>query len=110
VLHRAFVVVSAQVETARQQWVEGHRRYREASSDPVRFDLLTAQMQAVVQELRRRLGQVFTIQELADEYGRAERWSRDVELGAAGLRPGDLVTAEDAAFHLYARGARDFEP
>ena len=104
------VVSAAQVETARQQWVEGHRRYREASSDAVRFDLLTAQMDAIVQELRRRLGQVFTVRELADEYGRAERWSRDVELGAPGLRPGDLVIAEDAAFHLYARGARDFEP
>jgi hypothetical protein len=102
--------VSAQVETARQQWVEGHRRYREASSDPVRFDLLTAQMDAIVQELRRRLGQVFTLRELAEEYVRAERWSRDVELAAPGLRPGDLVIAEDSAFHLYARGARDFEP
>ena len=104
--------MSAQVETARHQWEEGHRRFQVASSDAVLYERLTAQVEALTGELRRRLGQVFTLRELAEEYERAERWSRDV-VAAAGPpapRPGDLSTAEDAAFHLYARGARDFRP
>jgi hypothetical protein len=103
--------VQVEVEVARQQWVEGHRRLQSASGDPVRFERLAAQVDAFTEELRRRIGQVFTLGELAEEYRRAESWSRDVfspHVPPPG--PGDLATAEDAAFHLYSRGARDFDP
>lgn len=103
--------MSAEVEAARQEWGEGDRRLRAAAAEPARSERLSRQVEALTGELRRRLGQVFTMSELVDEYGRAERWSRDV---VAGLLPrpeaGDLSIAEDAAFHLYARGARDYKP
>jgi hypothetical protein len=103
--------VSIHVETARHEWEDGYRRLQAAARDPGRYDLLSTQVEAVTEELRRRLGQIFTLRELADEYQRAERWSREVLSGAVPRpRPGDLSTAEDAAFHIYARGARDYEP
>jgi hypothetical protein len=103
--------VSVQLETARHQWEEGYRRLEAAIGDPSRYERLSAQVEAMTEELRRRLGQIFTLRELAEEYARAERWSRDVSpVAVPPPRPGDLSTAEDAAFHLYARGARDYEP
>lgn len=97
-----------QVEIARHQWEEGHRRFRSTADDSARYERLNAQIAALTEQLRRRLGQVFTLAELADEYGRAESWSRAFEPML--VPPADLATAEDAAFHRYARGARDFGP
>lgn len=103
--------MSAELETARHQWEDGYRRLQATVGNPVRYDSLSAQVEAVTEELRRRLGQIFTLRELADEYERAERWSRHVSpVTVPPPPPGDLSTAEDAAFHLYARGARDYEP
>ncbi len=52
-----------------------------------------------------------TLRELADEYRRADQWARDVLEGPVPrLQAGDLAIAQDAAFHAYARGARDYEP
>jgi hypothetical protein len=101
--------VSAQIEIARQEWAEGHRRFRALAGNGTRFDRLARHVAAVTDELRRRIGQVFTLRELADEYVHAERWRADVEAGP-GAEPADLATAEDAAFYLYSRGARDFAP
>lgn len=99
------------VELARHQWEEGYRRLRGTVDDRKRHERLTAQVDILVDELRRRLGQVFTLGELTEEYDRAERWTRDaVASTVPAPHPGDLSTAEDAAFHLYARGARDFAP
>jgi hypothetical protein len=103
--------MTAQVEIARQEWAEGHRRYRAAAGDRARFERLSGHVAAVTDELRRRVGQVFTLGELADEYGRAEAWRATVAAGnPLAPLPADVATAEDAAFHLYARGARDFAP
>ena len=103
--------MSVQLETARHQWEDGNRRLQAAAADTGRYERLSAQVEAVTEELRRRLGQVFTLRELAEEYVRAERWSRDVvPVNVPPPGPGDMSTAEDAAFHFYARGARDYEP
>lgn len=103
--------MSVQLETARHQWEDGYRRLQVVAADPGRYERLSAQVEAVTEELRRRLGQVFTLRELAEEYVRAERWSRNVApVTVPPPGPGDMSTAEDAAFHLYARGARDYEP
>lgn len=103
--------VTTTVELARHQWEEGYRRLRATTADPRRHERLTAQVDILVDELRRRLGQVFTLRELTDEYESAERWTRDaVAASFPSPHPGDLSTAEDSAFHLYARGARDFAP
>jgi hypothetical protein len=92
------------VEHARQQWEEGHRRLQSYSDDRALFQL-QAQVRLVVDELNRRVGQTFTLAELADAYNDADRWLYDV-LGPAR----DLTIVQDAAFHLYARGAVDYAP
>jgi hypothetical protein len=104
--------VSTVVEIARQEWADGHRRLEAERDDPVRYRVLHAQLDAVTEQLRRRIGGVFTISELAAEYRRAEPWVREAlaELPpAAQWQPG-VTIATDAAFHLYARAARDYEP
>lgn len=100
------------VDLARQQWADGARRLNEASRDPLEHDRLIAMVGAIADELRRRVGSTYTLAELVDEYGHADRWARDIVAEAAPV-PGwarQLATAEDAAFHLYARGAVDYTP
>jgi hypothetical protein len=67
---------------------------------------------AVTSELRARVGQTFTLEQLVDAYGDVERWGREAVAGRAPYEgwPRDLALVQDAAFHLYARGAIDFEP
>jgi transcriptional regulator GlxA family with amidase domain len=93
------------VEHARHQWEEGHRKVQSYSADRALFLHLHAQVNAVVDELNRRVGQTFTLAELADAYQRSDRWLYEV------LGPGaHLATVQDAAFYLYARGALDYKP
>lgn len=61
---------------------------------------------AVLHELRKRLGGVFYIAELADLYGAGTDWASDVaQRHAQGT---DSSWAIDAAFARYARQAADF--
>ena len=96
------------VENARLQWEEGYRRLNEHASDrPVYLHLL-AQVDVLIGELNRRVGQTFTLADLAAAYDDAERWLLEVLPPGAGAVQLGLV--EDAAFHLYARGAVDYAP
>jgi hypothetical protein len=100
------------VDVARQQWAEGHRRLEEARPDGARYERLLAQVEVVTAELRRRIGQTFSLAELAALYDASDAWARDA-VEAADPAPGatnDLATVGDAAFHLYARGATDYAP
>ena len=100
------------VGSARREWEEGHRRFVEAARDPERADVLHAQLDAVTEELRRRVGGTFTLGELAEAYAGAERWllgAVDERVPArGGVRTATL--AADAAFHAYSRGAQDYRP
>lgn len=101
-----------EVELARQQWQDGLRRVEGARGDGARYERLTGQVDVVVAGLRKRVGQVFTLAELADAYDGADEWARelldDVEPDAPpALEAG---TVADAAFHVYARGATDYRP
>jgi hypothetical protein len=104
--------VSSLVEIARQDWADGYRRLQAERENASRYVLLHAQHDAVIEQLRRRVGAVFTLSELAAEYRRSESWVREAiaELPDESQLPPGLTTATDAAFHLYARGARDYEP
>jgi hypothetical protein len=93
------------VEHARQQWEEGHRRLQSYSVDPALNLQLHSQVRAVVDDLNRRVGQTFTLAELARAYDEAERWIYDL-LGPAQ----HLTIVQDAAFHLYSRRAVDYTP
>lgn len=103
--------MSHDLTSARLEWEDAYRGLVEAARDPARGDGLRAQLEVVTGELRRRLGGVFTLRELADEYAAADEWARDAlaELGVAGW-PRTLTLVEGAAFHLYSRGAADYAP
>ena len=92
-------------ESTRQEWEEGYRRIQATRGDRPRHRALMADVDAVRDELRRRVGQTFTVDQLAGVYMDADSWMRDV-VG----NPHDLALVGGAAFHLHARGAVDYTP
>ena len=105
-------LVAADVESARHEWAEAHRRLAEAATDEAQAEGLRLQLIAVTEELRRRVGGTFTLAELAAEYQRADGWARETvaEKAFAPGWPRSLAVVEGAAFYLYARGAVDYSP
>ena len=99
------------VESARRDWEDGYRRFA-ATSDPVSVDRLHKQVDAIVAELRKRVGATFTLAQLADAYAGSEAWLRQTidERAPVPGWPRTVTLAGDAAFHLYARGAVDYAP
>src|SRR5437588_10477414 len=100
------------VDLTRQHWDEGHRRLEQQRDDRTLYQRLLGYVEVVHRVLRRRIGLTFTLAELADCYRGAEAWARDaIEEGAAAPDwPRWVATVVDAAFHQYARGARDYAP
>lgn len=102
------------IEAARVQWEEGRRRLRETGEDTARSRHLLLLVDAVVAELRKRVGQTYTLAELARAYQGSEDWVREVvqrsapPKARAGIR--DTALVQDAAFADYARGATDYSP
>jgi hypothetical protein len=100
------------LETTRCEWEEGYRRLQAAASDRLLYERLLAEVDVVLEQLRRRVGQTFTLDELASAYGDADRWVQEA-LTVAEAAPGwpaRSTTVQDAAFHLYSRGAVDYRP
>jgi hypothetical protein len=99
------------IDIARVEW---ERAYRELSSatPPKRQHNLLAALEAVTDQLRRRVGQTYTLAQLMRAYADVERWGREAVSETAEYDGWvrDLSLVEDAAFHLYARGALDYEP
>ena len=100
------------LELARQQWRDGNRRLEEARGDRQRYRQLVEGTDRVVDALRRRIGQSFTLDELAAAYGGADDWVLELleETDPEGSVPLEPGTVADAAFHAYARGAVDYRP
>ena len=102
------------LQAARHQWDEGLRRLDAEGEETARSRHLWILIEEVVAELRRRVGQTFTLADLADAYEGSEDWVRDIVVRAtpakarAGLKDSALV--QDAAFAHYARGATDYRP
>lgn len=102
------------VDVARHQWEDGLRRL--SAERGVRHRQLAELVDAVQDELRRRVGQTFTLVQLAEAYGGSEDWVRDVVVESAPPRPRaeagvrDTALVQDAAFGNYARGATDYQP
>lgn len=97
------------INLARSEWAEGRRRFDEAVKADRR--LLDAS-DAVVDELRRRVGQTFTLAELAAAYETAEQWAYSAVEDHAAFPgwPRSLTDVLDATFHHYALGATDYAP
>ena len=92
------------VENALFQWEEGARRLSQAPE--VESADLDRAVSAVLDELRRRLGSSFTVEELAALYGGGVDWAGDIaSRHSAGA---DSAWVVDAAFGRYAREATDF--
>lgn len=95
-------------ETAVVQWREGERRVGQAPT--AHGPALERVVQAIVAELRRRLGGVFTVDELVDLYESGTAWSLDVAHRVAPGAPWawEERVVTDAAFGRYLREASDF--
>lgn len=102
----------SQVEVARQEWEEASRRLESTRDDAHRYRQLLELLDLVLDELRKRIGQTYTLAELVAEYGRSERWAREVLEERAEISgwPRDLTLVLAAAFDAYQRGAIDYEP
>lgn len=102
----------SQVEVTRQEWDEGTRRLEGACDDERRYRQLVGFLELVVDELRKRVGQTYTLRELVAVYGDSDRWAREVleeRADTAGWWR-DLSMVVAAAFDAYQRGATDYEP
>ena len=102
----------ATLEATRDEWEEGYRRLEADAGDRQRYAQLLAELELVLDELRRRVGQTFTLDELAATYAGADRWVQGAvaEREPAPGWPARLTTVQDAAFHVYSRGAVDYRP
>ena len=103
------------LDVARFQWEEAMRRLDCERADAVRYRQLAALVDAVADGLRRRVGQTFTLAELAAAYQGSDDWVRETivdETPAQAARVGirDAALVLDAAFGQYARGASDYSP
>jgi hypothetical protein len=96
--------VAYAVDNALFQWREGERRIA-GNDEPARADLERV-VEVIVEELRRRLGSSFVLDELADLYGAGTDWATD--LAARHAAGSDAVAVADAAFGRYAREASNF--
>ena len=78
------------------------------ATEPLYLSTSSPRSTLLLDELNRRVGQTFTLAELAGAYQDADRWLLEVLPPGSGAIQVGLV--EDAAFHLYARGAVDYRP
>jgi hypothetical protein len=96
--------MSYTLENALYQWRDGERRLAD-TPEPAKADL-DAAADAVVDELRRRLGSSFLVDELAGLYGDGADWALEVaRRHGAGT---DSASVVDAAFARYVREAKDY--
>ena len=94
-------------ENALFEWEEGRRRLRELSEDPAARRRADRIVDAIREELRRRVGITFTAAELAESYAQGTEWCLQLAMEIA---PGtaDSQALADAAFWLHLQNASDF--
>jgi hypothetical protein len=100
------------VDIARHEWRDGTRKLEAARDEPRRYHQLLDLHGLVLDELRRRIGQTYRLDELVDAYAESDRWGREVLDDRASVPgwPRDLTTVVAAAFDTFQRGAIDYEP
>ena len=104
--------MSVSVDVARQEWEEGTRRLEATREDVRRYHQLLQLLDLILDDLRKRVGQTYTLEELAAAYGDAESWAREIldDRSAVPGWPRDLTTVLAAAFDAYQLGAFDYGP
>jgi len=95
-------------ETAIYQWQQGERRL--AGAPAARQALLERVTDALVAELRRRLGGRFSAQELVTLYEGGTDWCQQIAMKLAPENPWawEAGVVTDAAFARYLRDAADY--
>lgn len=93
------------LDNALYQWEDGQRRL--ALSEPAtRVVVLERAVAAVLEEMRRRLGSSFRLEELVAFYARGVDWAEAIAAANGAGVDGSAVI--DAAFARYARCSGDF--
>lgn len=101
--------MKAATEVAFIEWTEGERRVAELEVTRARREAVERVVREIVDELRRRMGTAFTLDELADEYASAGAWCLDLAQRTTDQPLAhDLSMVQDAAFAGFAREATDF--
>jgi len=100
------------VAVARHEWEDGTRRLEAARNDVRRYHQLLELLDLILDDLRKRVGQTYTLAQLVGAYGEAEAWARELldERSSVPSWPRDLTTMLAAAFDAYQRGAVDYTP
>jgi hypothetical protein len=98
------------LDNAVYQWEEGYRRLQELSADPRTGRRLNRAVEAIRDELRRRIGATFTAEELARLYGAGTDWCLEAARRALPMQAAELdpQAITDGAFYLHMRGATDY--
>jgi hypothetical protein len=94
-------------ENALFEWEDGRRRLEALSEDPAARRRAHRIVDAIRDELRRRVGITFSADELADCYAQGTEWCLQL---ANEIAPGsaDAQALADAAFWLHLQNASDF--
>jgi hypothetical protein len=100
--------VSYPLENALFQWEEGYRALEDLRGDPRGYRTAGRVVEAIRDELRRRIGPTFRAAQLAELYSQGTDWCIEVALQVNPSGVPDSRSLADAAFWLYLRGAADF--
>jgi hypothetical protein len=95
------------LDNALFQWESGKRRLDEIEG-PRERRMADRVVDAIREELRRRIGPTFSAGELAELYGRGTDWCQQVAIDVAPAMEEEAQSLGDAAFWLYLRGATDY--
>lgn len=99
------------VRLAREDWRSGERAVERMLADPKLAPVARRVMQELERELRRRLGQTYTLAILVKQYDDADRWARGAaQRVAPGVGWAQDSALADAACARAARNARDWKP
>jgi hypothetical protein len=89
------------------QWEEGRRGLEALSDDPPARRRADRIVDAIREELRRRVGSTFTADELVECYAEGTEWCLQLAMGMRAFA-GDAQALADAAFWLQLQNASDF--
>ena len=101
--------VNASVDLALMEWDQGRRKLERLDVPPKREAVYREVVDEIVAELTRRVGQTYTLDDLAREYATSAAWCRLVaHRTTENVWAHDLTIVADAAFARFARGAQDY--